>query len=101
MTKIREVILPQNWIKGRYAIDDQDISVSCLSPDVAKLCLVGWIDRIYSATDQYFDVLEKVKEEVKTSNPELTSSFHIVENFNDSFLTTFKDIKALVDKLDI
>ena len=88
--KIKDAITENNWCQG--------VGVVMGDVPVVKRCLSRWIGDFYFQNDTihnreiYKNILNRIKQELGTDQ------IHI---WNDSYLTTFKDVKALVNKLDI
>lgn len=92
MSKIKDSITPNNWCKGHYAEDGNGKAVFPNSERATRRCLDGWLSYCYHDTEIWFLVREKLRQVVP---------FGAITAFNDDPTTTFEDIKALVDQLDI
>lgn len=92
--KLRELFSdPTKWTKGVYARDANGYKTPDISTDATCWCLVGGVNRCYWDTDRV-GIFNRITEALPTG-------FDNIATFNDAEPTTFADVKALVDKLDI
>ena len=100
--KMRELLTDESrWTKDAYARDKDGKTVSHDLEEAYSFCLVGAMFRCYNVKPWWDPVRDKIIEELrKTFNVSERSSISITL-WNDKRSTTFADVKALVDKLDI
>lgn len=82
--KIHEQITEQNWC--RFSLSDKS----------GRLCLYGWINRVYTVKEE----CEYVKSRLRAYLGSLGHHFGIMM-WNDSKATTFQDVKELCVELDV
>ena len=88
--KIKELFSSHHrWTKNALAKNNSGERTDPLDSDAVRFCLLGAVEKCYPSESKRVNICEKIKNEIKAVIPE----------FNDSH--SFKEIKALVEKLDI
>ena len=91
--KIKDLITKDNWIKGAYSKNNRNEIVPLLDSDATKFCLYGWIRKVYGENmEKYSKICRKVIEYTDCG---------LIESWNDYSERKFKDVKKLVEKLNI
>lgn len=94
MPKVKELLSDESkWCKRTYARDANDVSISADSDAACSFCLLGAIHRCYQIGS--IDVIKRVRTKLQIE------SYETVGTWNDNRNTTFADVKALVEELDI
>ena len=84
------------WCQGHNALKEDNSFAPTSSAKAAKWCLLGAAYRCYGKNiSKYYSILELIRKELG-----IISNWKIAK-YNDHPRTTFKDIKYLVNKLDI
>lgn len=96
--KVKDVLSDESkWIKGDFAVDENNEPVPRTSDKACKFCLLGSIMNCYLDIEEQLEVTHAVLDEIqnKTGGP------MSIPHFNDHPRTTFKDIQDIINKLDI
>lgn len=90
--KVKELFSDESkWTKGAYSRDSRGETTDVLDYEHAVCwCLRGAIDLCYCG-DKRDEVRSKVRNYIRNE----------IEPWNDSFTTTFADVRKLVEELDI
>lgn len=94
--KIKELFSDESkWTQGRYARDKDGIKTNIKNDNASCWCLVGAVFKcyIYHNADKAIQKLEKKFGKSK--------SYKNIVQWNDHPKRTFKQVKTLVNKLDI
>lgn len=96
--KIRELLSsPDKLAKGSFARDKNGNTCPADSPNAASWCLVGARMRCYGyTTDSTAEEAREIDRKIMEALPEQFASISL---FNDN--STYDEVKALVDQLDI
>lgn len=99
--KVRELLTPENWIKGRYVTDAEGDSVpEAKHPESCKFCLAGALSRCYAididGNGPDHAIYCKVEQYIKD-----TYNCSSIEAFNDVRAKSFDEIKQVIDTLDV
>ena len=97
--KVRDILTDESkWCKGTRAVTVENEFCSPLDPRAVKWCLVGAIEKAYGRGVEYTVTVMKVLKEVNYSAFMGPSG---IAYFNDSIGIQFKDVRNLVERLDI
>lgn len=98
--KIRELLdKPDKWTQGSYAKTKDGGIVHPSSSHACKWCLAGAARKCYiQGSKEFYDIIDKIEYAIINK---YNTTFINVPAFNDSVTITYKDIKALVDELDV
>lgn len=101
--KVKDLLDSSNkWTKNHYARDIYGHSVSQFSNYATCFCLDGAMQKCYGTKKEYIDISKKVLNYLHTTNKIHEPLTHQkIFQWNDKAQTTFKDIKELVQILDI
>lgn len=98
--KVKEFLTSRyRWCKGRMAIDSKGNKVNYNSPHASRFCLVGAINKCYIDNNTKDVVFTKIEKYLN-----LPSRLYIsgsIGKWNDKKKTTFKDVRKLIEDLDI
>ena len=94
--KIQDILTDESkWTRGTSARDANGNRVEVNSPLATSYCLMGACIKAYSG-DNRREKRIKIYEQI-----EALTHVAAVEAYNDAPTTTFADIRALIEKLDI
>jgi hypothetical protein len=96
--KVRELLKPKkNWVQGRVALNEDNISVRADDPEAIRFCLEGAIFRLGKKSNTMRTLLEAIKKYLPyRNNPSYLDELCIAE-FNDT--KNHKQVLALLDKV--
>jgi len=95
--KVRDVFTtPATWIKGMYARDGEGNGIRPQDPEAKCFCLQGAIRKCYDPAGDFSKEYMRVRDLVCTR---LGGSD--IPSWNDADERTFKQVKQLVEELDI
>lgn len=96
--KIRELLdSPEKWIQGKLAADSNGNTVTSLSVDSCRWCIVGSIIKCYGCNefgDDRYAVANRISDHLSLYPLDISK-------WNDAPERTFEDIRKLVEELDI
>jgi len=88
--KVKELLINENkWTHDNYAVDNNERIVSPQSDKATKWCVIGAIIRCYPDLQLRVKIINKLGRYIRTG----------ILVWNDT--STFKQIKSVIDKLDI
>jgi len=87
--KIKKFLTKARWCQGEWAKDKNGNYCAVLSRKAVKFCLMGAVAKCYPG--RTLAIGARLRDALGMC----------VTTFNDSPLTTFKEVKALVTRLDI
>ena len=95
--KIRELLSDETkWCKKALARDKNDEKIDVDSKHACKWCLYGAMCKCYNINEEFNDVREKIYNQLTKKRNMVT-----ISQWNDCCSTYFKDVKELIDELDI
>lgn len=85
--KVKDYLTRERWVKGHYVFREDGIE---------KCCLYRAINLCYSNLSyEWRGAIERVESAVREMG------YGTIEAYNDSPYTTYRDVKELVEKLDV
>jgi hypothetical protein len=93
--KVKELLTSaRRWTKGDLARNSRGIGIIPYDSKAIRWCLLGAIDKCYPGVKERRRIYLKIRIQLGSPNCNISG-------WNDSPRTKFKDVKALVEKLDI
>jgi hypothetical protein len=94
--KVKELLTDETkWTKDTMSRDAAGVPTG-IETDQASFCLIGAVNKCYPSTIAAMVVAAKLRKEIQIKHGNMS-----ITQFNDASRTTFRDIKELIDYLDI
>jgi hypothetical protein len=101
--KVRELLSDESkWTQGSMAIDSNGEETVPDLADTVCWCLLGAVEACYGPTLDEGPIINKIREEINAPPyKDVHKTCLEITNWNDDPKRKFKEVKTLVEKLDI
>ena len=90
--KIKDLLTDKTkWTRRNYAVKEAGHPVHFSDPEAVAFCMYGAIDKCYRTSHDNQRVVDLVRDSLPSE----------IAQWNDDPKTTFEDVKAIVERLDI
>jgi len=91
----------EKWFKGSLAVDEFGVTVGVSSRKAVQFCLEGAILKCYPGDrfkNKRFDITLSVRDLIDRKSK---GRYRFISNWNDAPRRTFKQVRGLIEELDI